>query len=91
MHLHGIVMTATLEEDPADPDRVEMHLLVQGVGPGQPRKLVVPMEILVAQPDIEPESIRGHAFEAEVREAAPKRWITDAITFMTNRVLRPEP
>lgn len=90
MHLHGIVMTATLEPDPADPDLVEMHLLLQGVGPGQPRRIVVPMAILIAEPDIEPELVVGHAFEAEVEEVAPKRWVAEAIQFARNRVLRPE-
>jgi len=90
MHMHGIVMTATLAEAPGDADRVEMHLLVQGVGPGQPRRIVVPMEILIAQPEVEPESIAVHAFDADVHEEAPKRWVAEAITFAARRVLRPE-
>jgi hypothetical protein len=90
MHIHGIVMTATLAEVVGDADRVEMHLVVQGVGPGQPRRVVVPMKILIAEPEIEPESVVGHAFDAEVREEGPKRWVVDAISFASRRVLRPE-
>jgi hypothetical protein len=90
MHVHGIVMTAALEEAAGNADLVELHLAVQGVGPGQPRKVVVPMDLLIAQPEIEPESVVGHAFEAEVRQEGPKRWIVESISFATRRVLRPE-
>lgn len=83
-------MSATLEEDPSDPDRVEMVIVAQGVGPGQPRRVVVPMEILVSNPDIEPETVAGHSFEAEVHELAPKRWVAESVGFAARRVLRPE-
>ncbi len=91
MHIHGIVMAATLEEDPADPERVEMQIVAQGVGPGHPRRIVVPMELLVANPEIEPELIAGHSFEAEVHEVGAKRWVAESIGFAARRVLRPEP
>ena len=90
MHIYGIVMTADLKVDPADPEKVEMLLAVQGVGRGQPRKIVVPMAILVAIPEIDPEVVKGHAFQAEVDEEAPGRWVASAIGFAENRVLRPE-
>lgn len=90
MHMHGIVMRAELRDDPVDADRVELHLVVQGVGRGQPRRVVVPMQVLVANPEIDPDDITGHAFEAEVEEAAPGRWLVSAIGFASNRVLRPD-
>ncbi len=90
MHMHGIVMTATLEAVAGDADLVELHLAVQGVGPGQPRKVVVPMALLIAQPDIDPEAIAGHAFDAEVGQEGPKRWVVESISFAARRVLRPE-
>lgn len=90
MHVHGIVMTAELAEDPEDAERVEMRLLVQGVGRGQPRRFAIPMEVLVENPEIEPETIQGHAFQAEVEEVAPKRWVASQIAFASNRVLRDE-
>lgn len=90
MHIHGIVMTAALEEVAGDADLVEMHLAVQGVGPGQPRKFVLPMALLIAHPEIDPETTAGHAFEAEVRQEGPKRWVADSISFAARRVLRPE-
>jgi hypothetical protein len=90
MQMHGIVMTAELVEAPNDPNSVEVHLMVQGVKPGQPRRVVIPMSVLVAQPDIEPEAIRGHGFEAEVIEEGPKRWIVESIQFAARSVLRPE-
>ena len=86
MHIHGIVMTAILEEVPPGSDNVEMIVSVQGVGPGQPRKIVLPMGLLVANPEIEPETIVGHAFQAEVEEIPPKRWVVREIGFGGNRV-----
>ena len=91
MQLHGIVMTAELVEEPPGGDTVEMVLWVQGVGPGQPRKLVMPMPFLVAHPEIDPEAIQGHAFRAEVQQVEPKRWVVTAFGFGDGRVLRPEP
>jgi hypothetical protein len=83
-------MTADLVEDPNDPEAVEVHLMVQGVRPGQPRRIVIPMAVLLAQPDIEAETIRGHGFEAEVVEEGPKRWVVETIQFAARRVLRPD-
>ncbi len=53
MRIRGIVRTATLEENPPGSDRIEMVLRVQGVGPGQPRTLVVPYELLLADPELD--------------------------------------
>ena len=69
MRIRGIVRTATLEEDPAGGDRIELVLRVQGVGPGQPRTLVVPYELLLADPDLDPDAVAGKGFEAEADEA----------------------
>jgi hypothetical protein len=91
MRLHGIVMQAELVEDPSDSDRVDMLLRIQGVGPGQPRRIVVPFERLVADPTLDPELVAGHAFQAEVSQVEPGRWVALAIAFGENRVLRPEP
>jgi hypothetical protein len=89
MTLRGIVQTATLEEFPPGSDRVEMVLKVQGVGAGQPRTIIVPFEILLQNEDLEPEAVAGHAFQAEVVEAKPKRWLVTAIAFAHHRILRP--
>ena len=69
---------------------VEMHLRLQGVGPGQPRRVVVPFELLLRDPSLEPETIAGKAFQAEVVEAAPGRWVVADIAFGERRVLRSE-
>jgi hypothetical protein len=92
MHVRGIVQSAELEENPPGSDRIEMILRVQGVGPGQPRKFVVPYEILLQNPEIEPEAIAGHGFDSEVEEevAGSKRWVAVRIEFAARRVLRPD-
>ena len=58
------------------------------MGPGQPRRFAIPMAVLVADPEIDPETIAGRAFQAEVEEVAPKRWVASRIGFGANRVLR---
>jgi hypothetical protein len=88
MFIRGIVQTAGLAENPPGSDVIEMVLKVQGVGPGQPRTIVVPLDLLVADPTLDPESVAGHGFEAEVVEAEPKRWVVESITFAGRRVLR---
>jgi hypothetical protein len=88
MHLHGIVQAATLEEFPPGSDQVEMVLRVQGVGAGQPRKIIVPFNLLLREPDLDPDTIAGHAFQAEVAQDGPNRWVVEAIGFAGNRVLR---
>ena len=90
MQMHGIVMTATLQEESSGSDQVELHLVVQGVGRGQPRRIVIPMQVLVANPEIDPDTIQGHAFQAEVEEVTTNRWIVSEIAFAQNRVLRTE-
>ncbi len=90
MQLRGIIQTAELVEEPPGSDRVELVVLVQGVGPGQPRRLVLPYELLLSDESLDPDVIRGHAFEAEVEEQAPKRWLVRSIAVAERRVLRPE-
>jgi hypothetical protein len=91
MRIRGIVRTATLEEDTAGSDRIEMVLRVQGVGPNQPRTIIVPYELLLADPDLDPDAIHGNGFEAEVDEAGPGRWVVSEIAFATGDVLlKPE-
>jgi hypothetical protein len=89
MRIRGIVRTATLEENPPGSDRIEMVLRVQGVGPGQPRPLVVPYELLLADPELDADAVQGKGFEAEVDEADPGRWLVGEIAFATGSVLRP--
>jgi hypothetical protein len=90
MHLHGIVMAAELVEEPPESGRIEMHLRLQGVGPSQPRRVVVPFEVLLRDPSLEPESVAGKAFQAEAVEAKPGRWVVVDIAFAERRVLRSE-
>lgn len=90
MHLHGIVMAAELVEEPPESGRIDLHLRLQGVGPGQPRRLVVPYELLLNDPALDPDAVAGKAFQAEATEAAPGRWVAAAIAFAERRVLRSE-
>ncbi len=87
MRLRGVVRTADLQEDPPGSDQIEMALRLQGVGPGQPRLIVIPFTILLQHETLEPESIAGRGFEAEVTEDDRGRWVVSEIAF-ANRVLR---
>ena len=88
MHLRGIIQTATLEEATAEPEAIEMILRVQGVGAGQPRKLVIPHALLVRDETLEAEAIVGRGFEADAEQDRAGRWIVERIAFAL-RVLRP--
>ena len=88
MRVRGIIQTGALAEDPPGSDVIEMTLKVQGVGPGQPRTIVVPFELLVADPTLDPEAVAGRGFEADVVEVEPKRWVVAAITLADRRVMR---
>ncbi|MGP0067440.1 MAG: hypothetical protein ACLQGP_28075 [Isosphaeraceae bacterium] len=88
MQIRGIVRTATLEENPPGSDQIEIILRVQGVGPGQPRLLVVPNSLLLADPELDPELIQGKGFQAEIVDEGAGRWIVTEIAFASGRVLR---
>jgi hypothetical protein len=88
MFLHGIIQRATLEETPPESGNIEMILKVQGVGPGQPRTLVIPCALLLADESLDADLIQGRAFEAEVAEDPSRRWLVSSIAFAA-RVLRP--
>jgi hypothetical protein len=88
MHLHGIVMAAELVEEPPESGRIEMALRIQGVGPGQPRRIIVPFERMLSDPSLEPDLVAGKAFQAEVIEVESKRWEVVEIAFAERRILR---
>ncbi len=89
MTLHGFIMSAELSEDPPGGDRIELTLRVQGVGPGQPRRIVVPYDLLLADPSIDADDVVGRGFEAEVEQAGPMRWEVSRL-MLASRVLRPK-
>lgn len=89
MHLHGIIQTATLHEVPPDSGNIEIILRVQGVGPGQPRSLVIPYALLLRDESLDPDAILGRAFEAEAdQDPQDRRWLVSRIAF-ASRILRP--
>jgi hypothetical protein len=88
MQIRGIVRTATLAENPPGTDEIEMTLRVQGVGAGQPRLLIVPYELLLQNPSLDPEVVMGKGFQAEVVELEPGRWVVVDISLASGRVLR---
>lgn len=88
MRIRGIVRTATLEENPPGSDQIEMVVRVQGVGAGQPRLLIVPYEILLQDPSLDPELVQGKGFQAEVVEDEVGRWVVVEISLAAGRVLR---
>src|SRR5690349_13705164 len=90
MRMRGIVQAADLQENPPGSDAIEMVLHVQGVGPGQPRRIILPFALLLADPALEPDAVVGHGFEAEVvaDDTAPTRWVVVEISLGGGRVLR---
>ena len=88
MQLRGIVMSAALDENPPGSDRIELTLWLQGVGPGKPRRIVVPYELLLNDPALDADAVQGHGFEAEVEQDESGRWIVGLIGFADGRVLR---
>jgi hypothetical protein len=88
MRIRGIVRVATLQENQPGSDQIEMLIKVQGVRPEQPRLLVVPYELLLGDEALEPDSVQGKGFEAEVTEDPRGRWVVVEIAFATGRVLR---
>jgi hypothetical protein len=75
MRIHGIIQSAEYSEDPPDSGQIEMVIRVQGVGRDQPRRLVIPMEILLENQELEPDSVRGRSFEADVEQDANRKWV----------------
>lgn len=88
MHLRGIVQSAALAETASGSEAIELVLKVQGVGPGQPRTLVVPYAMLLADESLDPDAIAGRGFEADVDQDEGKRWVVSRIAF-ASRILRP--
>lgn len=89
MHLRGIVQTAALEETPPGSGTIEMILRVQGVGPGQPRKLIIPYALLLQDESLDPDLISGRGFEADV-DPVEHRWIVTRIAFASRVLRQPE-
>lgn len=87
MRLRGVVRAADLQEEPPGSDRIELALRLQGVGPGQPRLIVVPYSILLQYETLDPDAVTGRGFEAEVGQDDRGRWVVSEIAF-ASRVLR---
>jgi hypothetical protein len=90
MYLHGIIQTATLTEVPPDSGNIEIVLRVQGVGPDQPRRLVIPYSLLLGDPNLDPDSMQGRAFDADVEQDSGGRWEVSRIEFASRVLRRPE-
>jgi len=87
MQLKGIVRVAELVENPPDSGQIELQLRLQGVGPGQPRLIVVPYSLLIEEESLDPDQILGCGFQAEVEDEGG-RWLVTSIQ-VAGRVLRP--
>ena len=88
MTLKGFIQSAELVEDTSGPDRVMMIARVQGVGPGQPRKILIPFEILIIQDELDVEQMAGRAFRAECSGVENAFGLVIAIEVGPARVLR---
>jgi hypothetical protein len=89
MQVRGFIRSAELEERPAGSGTIEMVLKVQGVGPGQPRGLVVPYALLLDDSSLDPDDVVGRSFAAEVGRDTDGRWLVREIA-LAAKVLRPE-
>lgn len=89
MHIRGIVQTAELEERTPGSGMIEMILRVQGVGAGQPRKLIIPYALLLEDESLDPDLIAGRGFEADV-ESEEERWVISQIAFASRVLRRPD-
>ena len=89
MIVRGFIRSADLEERPPGSEQIELMLRVQGVGPGQPRVIVVPHGLLISDPSLDPEAMAGRSFAAEVSVDAEVRWIVSQIS-LGARALREE-
>ena len=81
MRIRGIVQDAWIEENPPRSQTIELLLRVLDVGPDEPDLLVVPSELLLADPALDPRSIAGRGFEAEVESTADGRWLVRFVQF----------
>lgn len=88
MTLKGFIQTAELVEDPSGDDRVMMLLRLQGVSPGQPRRLLLPFELLLAHEELDVDQMAGRAFRAECQPDANGNGIATTIEVGPARVLR---
>jgi hypothetical protein len=88
VRIRGIIRGATLVEFPEGSDEIELSLELQGVGPGQPRWIVVPYKTLLEVPELEPETVLGHGFQAEVEQETAKRWVVRSLEVAGSVVLR---
>lgn len=87
IRIRGIVQAAELVEVDPEAGLIEMVIKAQGVGPNQPRRLVVPHDLLLADLELDPESVQGKGFEALAQENADGRWIVSAIA-LAGRMLK---
>ena len=87
MQIKGVIRLVDLQEHPPGSDRIEIVLTVQGVGAGQPRRLVIPFEYLLKEEGLEPEALVGRGFLAEIMEDDTGRWIVHELA-LASRVLR---
>jgi hypothetical protein len=90
VRLHGVIRGAELQAHPPGSDRVEMVLELQGVSPGQPRRIVVPYEMLLEDPSLDPDEVTGRRFDGDTEEDAPGRHVVRRIE-LGARVLRSKP
>ena len=89
MQIRGVIRSAGLQEHPPGSECIELVLSVQGVSPGQPRKLVVPYEYLLRDTTLAPEDVKGRGFAALVSQDGTGRWIVEELS-LASKVLRPD-
>ncbi|GIW86998.1 MAG: hypothetical protein KatS3mg108_1322 [Isosphaeraceae bacterium] len=86
MKLRGIVRSSSLQE--TTEGQLELRLDLQGVGPAQPRTVVVPQDVLIREAWLDPDEAVGRGIEAEVALADDGRWRVVTLVLGPSRVLR---
>jgi hypothetical protein len=87
MLIRGIIQSAEYSEDPPDSGQIEMLIRVQGVGRDQPRRLVIPLALLLENQSLEPDSVRGRSFEADVEQDKNRKWVVTRLGIADKDVL----
>lgn len=88
MTIKGFIQSAELVEDPTDENQVRMIARVQGVSPGQPRRISISFELLLEHEEIDPDTIVGRSFLGDYSAVDQGMAVMETIEIGPARILR---